>query len=67
MPSGYIFIIAYADWLVTIIFVQWNHALAMDELLSIYLVNPDACNTFPAANPISANLSFTGEWPNILF
>ena len=22
MPSGYIFIIAYADWLVTIIFVQ---------------------------------------------
>ena len=41
----------------------------MDEPLSIYLVNPDACNASPAASPILANLSFTvaGEWPNSLF
>ena len=41
----------------------------MDEPLSIYLVNPDACIASPAASPILAKLSFTaaGQWPNSLF
>ena len=37
----------------------------MDGPLSIYVVNPDACNAPTAASSVSADLSFTGEWTNI--
>ena len=66
MPSGYIFIIAYVDW------ASYNYLCTVKSYISNgwatkYLVNPDTCNPSPAASPISANLNFTKEWPNILF